>query len=318
MNVYVNKFFVVLALVALFIVLLAQMFKVNSDVAVQEKALSVIKDIVGLDVTKYNVELTSYFSDHPDNYGGLQREDVVYTLKAEGVKIEFSLRFVNKSLWFVAINPVNCSLLSAHYAKQLPTDILEITKAILQRLHTYSGEPHLQMLCDTMNKVADMSSVNATIGNLRRLVTINTNFISQNVTSTMISFYFMYTINNADSPKSVNIHFRDGALTGFSDGWYLFKIGSENIKISREEAIIIAQKEANKAATTELNFGNRSIRADLYMLSRNPFVLYPFWFVELPLNYPNSTITGWQVGIWADTGEIAYSHPTGILGTPPT
>ncbi|MEM3000412.1 MAG: hypothetical protein QXX34_07815 [Candidatus Bathyarchaeia archaeon] len=230
MNVYVNKFFVVLALVALFIVLLAQMFKVNSDVAVQEKALSVIKDIVGLDVTKYNVELTSYFSDHPDNYGGLQREDVVYTLKAEGVKIEFSLRFVNKSLWFVAINPVNCSLLSAHYAKQLPTDILEITKAILQRLHTYSGEPHLQMLCETMNKVADMSSVNATIGNLRRLVTINTNFISQNVTSTMISFYFMYTINNADSPKSVNIHFRDGALTGFSDGWYLFKIGSENIK----------------------------------------------------------------------------------------
>ncbi|MEM3000413.1 MAG: hypothetical protein QXX34_07820 [Candidatus Bathyarchaeia archaeon] len=53
------------------------------------------------------------------------------------------------------------------------------------------------------------------------------------------------------------------------------------------------------------------------MLSRNPFVLYPFWFVELPLNYPNSTITGWQVGIWADTGEIAYSHPTGILGTQP-
>ena len=127
----------------------------------------------------------------------------------------------------------------------------------------------------------------------------------------------MYTVNGADSPKSVNIQFRDGALTAFSNGWKFFSVGNENVRISREEAISIAREQANNATTTPLKYADRPVRADLHLQPREPFTLYPFWFVELPLNYPNSTVTGWQVGIWADTGKIAYSHPTGIMGSIP-
>ncbi|MEM2099373.1 MAG: hypothetical protein QXU99_06510 [Candidatus Bathyarchaeia archaeon] len=313
-----KKLCVALALAVVLTVSLAQMPKAYSaELTVQEKAISAIKDVVGLDMTKYSVELSSYFSDRPDDYGGLLRENIMYTLESGRSKMEFSFRFVNGILWFVDINPYNSSLLSAYYAKQLPISILDATKVILQRLQTYSGASYIQPMRNSMDAVTDINSVNATIGNLKRLVTVNTNVVSHNTTSTSISIYFMYTINGADSPKSVNVHFRDGALTGFGDGWGLFKIGSESIKISREEAISIAREQANNATTATLNFGNRPLRADLHMFPREPFTLYPFWFVELPLDYPNSTITGWQVGIWADTGKIAYSHPTGILGNSP-
>jgi hypothetical protein len=313
-----KKFYTALALAVVLIILLVQMPKAYSaELTAQEKALSVIEDVIGLDLTKYKAQVSSYFSDSPDDYGGLIREDMMYTLESVGSKVEINFRFVNKTLWIVDITAYNGSLLSAYYAKQLPTSILDVIKVILQRLQTYFGASYVQAMRDSMATVTDINSVNATIGNMKRMVTVDTNIISPNATSTSTSIYFMYTLNGADSPKKVNVHFIDGVLTGFSDGWSLFKIGSESVNIQREEAERTAREQANNSTTAVLNFGNRPIRTDLHMLPREPFTLYPFWFVELPLDYPNSTITGWQVGIWADTGKIAYSHPTGILGTPP-
>ncbi|MCL2643594.1 MAG: hypothetical protein FWD52_08845 [Candidatus Bathyarchaeota archaeon] len=47
-------------------------------------------------------------------------------------------------------------------------------------------------------------------------------------------------------------------------------------------------------------------------------VLYPYWFVELPLVYsPDLSMYAWQLSIWADTGEIASSHPVGGYGAVP-
>ena len=288
-----------------------------AELTVQEKALLVLTDVVGLDIAKYNCELSSYFSEYPDDYGGLVREDLMYTLELAGSKMQIDLRFVNKTLWSVNLYSYNNSMLSAHYVKQLPNGILDATKVILQRLQIFSDASYIQEMLSTMDTVADINSVNATIGNLKRQVIVNTELVyrnaTSNYTSTSTSIYFMYTLNDADSPKSVSVHFRDGALTGFGDGWKLFTVGSEIVNITREEAISIAREQANNSTTDPLNFGNRPVRADLHMLPREPFTLYPFWFVELPLDYPNSKITGWQVGIWADTGKIEYSHPTGIL-----
>jgi len=318
LEIFRNEFYSALALAIILAILFAQMPKVYSvELTVQEKALSVISDVVGLDVTKYDVKLSHYSSGFPDDYGGLAGEDMTYTLESAGSKVDVNLRFVNKTLWFVHLYSYNGSLLLAHYAKQLPTNILDATKVILQRLHTYSRASHLEMIRDSMDTVSDINSVNATIGNLKRLVTVKTNVISPNATSTRTSIYFKYTMNGADSPKSVNIHFKNGVLTGFGDGWNIFTIGNESVNISKEEAINIAREQANNSTTTKLNFGNHSVRADLHLSPREPFTLYPFWFVELPLYYPNSTITGWQLGIWADTGEIEYSHPTGVHGTVP-
>ena len=127
----------------------------------------------------------------------------------------------------------------------------------------------------------------------------------------------MYVLNGAeDSPKSVNIEFRDGSLASITNGWSFYSLATDKVTLNRDQAIQIARQNANNATTAVLNYRNEPVKANLHYISREDhFKAYPFWFVELPLNYPNSTITAWQVGIWADTGEIAYGHPTGVLGS---
>ncbi|HSV49667.1 MAG TPA: hypothetical protein VLH35_05070, partial [Candidatus Acidoferrales bacterium] len=132
------------------------------------------------------------------------------------------------------------------------------------------------------------------------------------------SLYFMYTFNGANSPKSISFHFQDGVLRNYVDAWGIFIVGNEDVKVTREEAIEIARSDAIESSTNPLNFTSaRTVTANLHMVVREKLTLYPFWFVELPLDYPNSTVNGWQEGIWADTGKIAYGHPTGMLGSMP-
>jgi hypothetical protein len=315
-----KKIYTCLIVISILAFSISQISAVHSEeLTVQNKALSAINDIIGFDLTKYNVELTNYRSEQPEAYGGLVQEDITYSLKSEDNKnIDVNIRFVNSTLAIVNIYPYNSSIATAQFGKQFSTNILIETKEVLQRLQAVDGAQYLQQMCDMLDKISDIQSANKTVGNLKLQVTTNTNFISQDTTATFTTVSFMYASNESvDSPKSINIYFRNGELTGFSNGWKFFSIGSEKPTLSREKAISLAMEQAEIAANSSLSLRNETIRIDLHMSPREPFVLYPFWFVEIPLYYPNSTINGWQVGIWADTGEIEYSHPTGIMGTVP-
>lgn len=287
----------------------------------QDKALSIITDVFELDTPKYTVELTNYNSKHPSDLGSLVQEDMTYSLVSTQNEIKIKFAFVNNTVAYVDLRAPTASISSANYREKLPPNILDATKIVLQRLKIFSNASYIQPMLDSMNGVSDINSVNMTIGNIKRQITVNTQVIlvnrTYNYTSTRTSIYFTDNVNGAYSPKSLKIDYTDGAFVGFSNGWDLYSTGSEKINIQQEEAINIARELANNASTAKLNYADRSITANLRMLPREPFVLYPFWFVELPLDYPNSTFIGWQVGIWADTREIAYSHPVAVLGSPP-
>jgi hypothetical protein len=108
-----------------------------------------------------------------------------------------------------------------------------------------------------------------------------------------------------------------GYVLGFHDAWELYVVGSEEVNVSREQAIAIAREEAVIAAeSVTLVFpSDRPIIAEFSLEVRDDFKLCPFWFVEIPLDYSsNLSVYGWQVGIWADTGELMYCHPVGRYG----
>jgi hypothetical protein len=215
--------------------------------------------------------------------------------------------------------------LSAHYNSQLPTDPLEATKILLQRFQEYYRDSsYIKRMLDSLQAVNSLEEVNSTIGDMTRQVTVQKQFIQVsrtfNYTSTSTSISFSYTFGEAStSSKCVIFRFTDGALHGFANGWELFKIGSEKLIVSREQAINIALEQLNNASTNKIELRNDGIRAELTQVAREPFELHPFWFIDLPLApvSPSSgsnppyvhTFTEWQVGIWADTGEIEYSHP---------
>ncbi|MCW4033789.1 MAG: hypothetical protein NWF03_00320 [Candidatus Bathyarchaeota archaeon] len=307
-----NKFYVALVLFAILTTIWFVPIEqaISSDVTVYDESLSVITNIFCFNMDEYTLELSKYSADNPDDYGGRLQEDLTYSLQSKQSNVSVHLRFVDSKLLFVTTSVVNGTLDSAHYVESLSSNIIDATNTILQRLKTNTAAQYIEELQNSMNSVTNIDSINAIMGNLKRKITLNSD-------GTSASIHFMYTLNGADSPKGIVLRFNDGFLKGFTTGWDLYEIGSETVTVQENDAITIAKQQANNATNSKLSFGD-SITTDFRLLPREPFTVYPFWFIEIPLNYPNSTITAWQLGIWADTGEIEYSHPTGTHGTIPT
>ncbi|XHH09633.1 MAG: hypothetical protein ACFCUE_03125 [Candidatus Bathyarchaeia archaeon] len=287
-----------------------------------DKAFSFLEKVVGLDTSKYIVAYSSYsdfdkyqnVSSSKSSLGELvgrlsDYDSLSYTLKLDDRTTEFNFMFLNGTFLSCSISQINGSLASGAYVDRLPTDSLEATKEILQRLRVHFDATYIQSMIDSLNSVKDKTSVNATIDSVKRQVITYPDGES---------YTFSYVLNDAAaSPKSVVISFFNGELKGISIPWSSYEIAEDKIIISREQAIEIAKENAQNASTEPLKYRSDPIKAELTYITtdENPYLAYPLWYVELPLDYPGSTVTGWQAGIWAHTGKIAYGHPAGVLGT---
>lgn len=314
-----SKVMTILTITIIASVLLIQTPNTNAiQTNAQEKAINTMSNILGLDMTKYLAKLYNNFSGPSETYEGLTKDDIAYTLESADSKLFVLVRFVNNTLFYIDVQILNGSPSAIHYIQPLSTNAIAATKTLLTRMHTTTDAPILGDMQNILEKATDLATANKTMGNLKCQVKANSIQINSTFASTSTSIYFMYTFNGADSPKSMSFHFQDGVLRNFADTWNIFTIGNENVKVTREQAIEIARADASRSTSNPLNFTSaRPVAVNLHMVVKEKLTLYPFWFVELPLDYPNSTINGWQEGIWADTGEIAYGHPTGMLGSMP-
>jgi hypothetical protein len=310
-----RKVCAILAIAAMITILLTILFTqtvnpIVTQMSTQEKALNAMSDILGLNMTRYTAKLYNNFSYSSVNYGGLPEDDIAYTLAANDSELSVVVRFVNNSLMYLDFYGLNNSA-PIYYTQQLSDDPIVATKTILSRLHTLTNSPIIGEMQGIIEKTTDVITANKTVGNLKCQVLVNTMRIDENLTSTSTSIYFMYTLNGAGSPKSISVHFQNGVLKTIVNTWDIFSIGNENITVTREQAIEIARAHASNSTSNLLNFTSaRPVTAELRMVAREKLTLYPSWYVEIPLDYPGSSVNGWQEGIWADTGESSGGHPT--------
>jgi hypothetical protein len=120
--------------------------------------------------------------------------------------------------------------------------------------------------------------------------------------------------------------FNHNILTSFSDLSRFYSIGNTNIALSRDQAISIAQKEAfnsnilnitsekgtSKQVTLDLPTQPQSVQLNAFC--RQPLTYSPMWQIQFYASEPVYGTNGYQIGIWADTGQIQYSHLTSIHG----
>lgn len=305
----------------------AALFAVIPQGACQEsvlhdKAFSFLENVIGIDTSKYTIADSKYsdMGKNPPDEWDIKKgeittseyandESILYTLKLNDKTTDFAFRYRNGTFLFMLIYPYNDSLASGAYVDRLPTDSLEATKEILQRLRVHFDATYIQPMIDSLSSVKDKTNVNATIDSIKREIITYPN---------SEAYTFSYVLNDAAaSPKSIVIFFLNGELKGISIPWSSYEIATDKIIITREQAIEIAKENAQNATTEPLKYRNEPIKAELTYITteENQYTAYPLWYVELPLDYPGSTITGWQAGIWAHTGEVAYGHPAGVLGT---
>ena len=159
---------------------------------------------------------------------------VVYLLVSDESKLEAAFGFKNESF-------AHCTLWttgSPLYSEPQPTNVVDVAEGLLQRYQTYTGAPDFEGIRDfegmrnILDKVDATENVTATLGNVKLEVT------SEPVYTI---FQWGYTLNGVDFP-GITLEFRKGMFCELNDVWSIYRVGSTDVNVSREEAINIALK----------------------------------------------------------------------------
>jgi len=322
---YLKKIWAILTITLVVALLFVYTPTVYADKeTVQEKVLNALQDVTGIDVDKYTITQSRYSTAPTPEFVEKFRdgEELMLTLKSQESQLGIWAVHHNNRLRIMYLSLEDGLPSDIHYVNKLSDDPLIATQQALHRLQKLTGNPvisEMLKIVESTKNIDDVAGKN--FENIKCVVYRHPPEFGPPVGGEPVSsVYFMYSIDGSESPNSIGIHFMNGYIQGFHDAWDLYVVGSEEVNVSREQAIAIAREKAIEAAgSVTLEFpSDRPVIAELSLEVRDDFMLYPFWFVEIPIDYPpNLSIYGWQVGIWADTGELMYSHPVGRYGIMP-
>jgi hypothetical protein len=280
-----------------------------------DRMLSFLSDAVGLDLAKYNVTLQINRSGDPSDWGGLPEEHGKYSLISDESTLDVTYKFVNRTLF-------SCHLYvykGSPFYVQPSVSVLNMTEGFLDRYQTFTGESRLQPMQDMLDTVTEVKEITKSVGNIKLTVLGGEN---------SASFEFMYTANGLNfTRKRTYMLFEDGYLKSFIDGWSIYKVGSDSVNVSEEEAISIARKATEDMPDLYSNVGNETVvlhpvlseqvDVELMVGIKEPLTLCPMWHVELYFDKFYGNYYGVAVDIWADTGAVSYPiYGKGIMGDP--
>ncbi|MCW4045436.1 MAG: hypothetical protein NWE94_07980 [Candidatus Bathyarchaeota archaeon] len=219
------------------------------------------------------------------------------------------MTFINGTL-------TNYDLSSSHYTQSLPPQLqpfpvtaLDAVKGFLQRYHAYSKSSIAQEALGVLDGVSELKTMNVTAGNLKMRVADG-------------NIDWLRVVNDLEFHTGLSIRLNNCIVNGFWDHSSLYRIGSAEVNIPREEAIRMARQEAKKVTKVTLwgigtfpfKVAEEPLTVYLYVGTGN-FTMYPYWHVWFPADPEVHSVTGIEVSIRADTGEIAYSRTTRGFGT---
>ncbi|MCJ7614046.1 winged helix-turn-helix domain-containing protein [Candidatus Bathyarchaeota archaeon] len=268
------------------------------------KVLSFLKDVIHLDITKYHSTLASNTVEYRNDLGGIVEELFKYTLAYDGSKVDVTLRFRNNELSRFYLYVLEGAPV---YSELQPTNVLDVSKGIIERYSEYSGASYLEDIKNLLEPVNETGDFETTSGNVK---------IIKSTEGNKVKIQCLYTENSIDfQSKSVVLSFDTyGFLEGLNDDWSIFNVSSTEVNISKEEAITIAMEYAKSYSWTVngVTINNFTIvsdpsTAELWPHSREePLDLIPYWYVTLHLDrvYPER-VDRLAVGLWADTGEVS-------------
>ena len=271
-----------------------------------ERAMTILRDVVQIDITKYQTTLLSDTVENRSDLGGVVEEVLKYSLTRYGSKIDIVLRFRNNHFSLYQLSLLEgVPPYEPIYTQPQSTDILEATRDLIERYKSSTSDPYLEEISRLLASATEINN-EQTLGNTKLRVTIN----GDNAVVLLL-----YTENGVDfAAKSLRLVFQKNVLQELSDDWFFYKIGSTQVNVSKEQAIQIARNAAkdfewtaNGVQVSNFNVLNEPVSAVFFPHSRKePLILVPYWYITLHLDreYPGG-VNSIVVGVWADTGEVA-------------
>ncbi len=270
-----------------------------------EEAMKIINDVIQLDVSKYDSSLESNTAQVRSDMGGVIEEVFKYSFVNSQSSLELTLRFRDGHFSLFQLTQLEgAPNYPPIYTHQQSTDILQATRDLVTRYRASMNDSYLPEITSLL-KASTQTSEDQTYGNAKlQLSTLGVNSEA----------YITYTINDTDFvSKSLHVVLENRIVTQFNDDWFLYKIGSTQITISKEQAMLIAKNSAksfsyntNGATTSNMTVLDSPISVAFWGHTKtDSLTLYPYWYVTLRLDrtYPGG-VNGIGVGIWADTGKV--------------
>ncbi len=273
-----------------------------------DKAITFLRDVAQLDLSKYDVTVLSNTLNSPSELGGGVVEQVLrYSLVSNESKLEVVFRYRNKLLSSYQMIPLDGALI---YSGAQPYYIVDSARYLLTKLASYENAPYLDDMKNMLIQVGYANTVDMTQGNMH---------FNLSISGSNAEIEWFYTQNGIDFvDKGVKMTFENQALKELDDGYFLFSIGNAQVNVDSEQAIQTARSVvkdykwlANGELVSNYTVLQDPVSAVFHPIPReNPLALVPCWQVTLYLDniYPNN-VTRLVVRLWADTGMVQQIKP---------
>ena len=270
------------------------------------KAMTMIRDVMQIDLPNYQATLLSDKVEQRLDLGGAIEEVMRYSLVNNQSRIELTLRFRNAHFSLLQVTQLeglpNFPLV---YTQPQPRDVVQACQGLFDRYRFALYDSYMDEVTKLLTS-ANESSNGQTLGNTK--LQISSYGDSADV-------LLLYTVNGMDfEAKSLHVVFQNHVVTEFSDDWFLYQIGSTQATISQDQAVLIAKNaaknyswNANGTQVTNFEILDNPVSAQFYPHPKTEnLTLYPYWYVTLYLDktYPGG-VSEIAVGVWADTGQVA-------------
>lgn len=287
-----------------------------AEITNQQKGLSILSNVVGLDLTKYNA--TTTLKVNGPTLGTLPTENIRYTLESTRNHVEILEKFTNGHLQIIDVLENSGPFQRTHS----PAAVAWMARTFLLNYQSYSANSFYGRLALMLNKADATKNSTTIVGNIKFDITTTSGNSDMGNSTT---FTWTYTSNGiAATSKCVSLGYKDGFLRDFIDTWRLHKIGSTTVNLSEKQAEEIAMKNA-RTFTWSIGSGNQTIVINNFNVTKpmvahlmfceagnasntrdsDQLALYPMWRIGVGLDkfYPGS-VYGISVDIWADTGQV--------------
>jgi N-acetylneuraminic acid mutarotase len=309
----------------------------------QEKMMSFLGNVLGLDMSRYQVTRNLYSIGSSSGAEITEDQGTVYLNAGTSNQISSMGIFDNGYPTLITARAEAGSLL---YISNHLTDKLAEVKNFLSRYRSFAetygiSTSELSQAQSMLNNIQQLVPTDITQDNMRMQITISNGTTTSNAPSTSTRFFWDWVSAPLEAKrKCLSLSFFDAAEdseVAFGDSWGLYSL--ETTCISEAQAKSIAW---NAAQNYNVTFG--SANGSTYVMQpnwtggfsveflnmgawqndtissisgnspgskvRSSLTLYPIWAFQFFFGKSINRIMGIQVSIWGDTGDIMHTGTT--------
>ncbi len=237
---------------------------------VPDKVLVFLRDVVKLDMTKYSVTPFKPALRNRDDLGGLSEiggKVVLESLTSQQSRMSVIYSLINGTLNSIGLDIQEGLPL---FSQPMPANLKEMADGFLERYQTYTGDADISDMRNMVNTIDTTKNATTVAGNIEQEVQVSSKYVS---------FRWKYTYNGVGY-DSIYLLFENGVFNSFGDDTSYRGIGSTEVKITKDDAIQAALKQAEDFAYTysgevfsNFSIAKEKIGAELLVMGReNPLL----------------------------------------------